>query len=85
MKLSVLMKKQLDWNRIFNSFSSFNENGVKEQKDGFIGMLFHISGASLLENMLPGKGVIKAGDGVIFAVKKQLEWYRIFISSTFFK
>ena len=48
-------------------------------------MLFAILGASLLENTLPDKGVIKAGDGVICAVKKQLEWYRIFNSMASFK
>ena len=85
MKSSVLLKKQLLWDMIFNSSSFFNESEVKIQKDGFLWMLFAILGASLLENTLPDKGVIKAGDGVICAVKKQLEWYRIFNSMASFK
>ena len=37
------------------------ENKTKEQKGGFLGMLFVTLGASLLGNMLTGKGVLKAG------------------------
>ena len=47
-------------------------------------MLFSTLGASLLGNLLPGKGVIKAGDGVVCAVKKQIEWDGIFNSYAFF-
>ena len=34
---------------------------TKEQKGGFLGMLFRTSGASLLGNVLSGKGIVKAG------------------------
>ena len=34
------------------------QNEVKEQKGGFLSMLLGILGASLLENILAGKGVI---------------------------
>ena len=37
------------------------ENETREQKGGFSGMLQGTLGASLLENMLTGKGIIKAG------------------------
>ena len=37
------------------------ENKTKEQKGGFLGMLFVTLGASLLGNMLTGKGVLIAG------------------------
>ena len=43
------------------------ENEVTEQKDRFFGLLFGTSGASLLGNMLAGKGVVRGGDGVIRA------------------
>ena len=43
----------------------------KEQKGGFVRMLWGTSGASLLGNLLTGKGTIKAGEG-------QLEQARIF-------
>ena len=37
------------------------ENEAKEQKGGFLSMLLGNLGASLLENMLVGKGVTRAG------------------------
>ena len=45
------------------------QNKTKEQKGGFLSMLLGTLGASLLGNILAGKGVIRAGDGVI--MKKQ--------------
>ena len=40
---------------------------VKEKKSGFLSMLLGTLGASLLRNMLAGKGVIRAGEGTIKA------------------
>ena len=39
------------------------QNEVKEQKGGFISMLLGTLGASLLGNLLTGKGVYRAGKG----------------------
>ena len=39
------------------------KNEAKEQKGGFLGMLLGTLGASLLGNMLPGQGIVKAGYG----------------------
>ena len=39
------------------------KNEAKEQKGGFLSVLLGILGASLLRNMLAGKGVIIAGEG----------------------
>ena len=36
---------------------------MKEQKGGFLSMLLGTLGASLLGNLLLGKGVVKAGSG----------------------
>ena len=41
------------------------KNEVKEQKGGFLGMLLGTLGASLLGNLLTGKGTISAGEGAI--------------------
>ena len=41
------------------------ENKANEQKEGFLGMLAAILGASLLGNFLAGKGVVRGVDGVI--------------------
>ena len=62
------------------------KNETKGQKEGFLGILLATLGASLLGNLLAGKGKIRAGEGTIRAgekvqlelVKKQLEQIRIF-------
>ena len=44
------------------------ENEVKEQKGGFfLGMLSTTLGVSLLGNMLAGEGLVRGGNGVIWA------------------
>ena len=43
------------------------KNEGKEQKGGFLGMLLGTLGASLLRNLLTGKGTIRAGKGTIRA------------------
>ena len=40
---------------------------ANKQKGGFLGMLLGTLGASLLENMLPDKGVMRPGEGTIRA------------------
>ena len=39
------------------------ENETKEQKEGFLRMLLGTLGASLLGNVLTGKGMVRAGYG----------------------
>ena len=39
------------------------KNETKEQKGGFLGMLLGTLGASLLRNILAGKGIARAGYG----------------------
>ena len=39
------------------------EHETKEQKGGFLSMLLGTLGASLLENLLTGKGIERAGSG----------------------
>ena len=38
------------------------KNEAKEQKGGFLGILLGTLGASLLENLLTGRGTIRAGE-----------------------
>ena len=38
-------------------------NEIKEQKGGFLSMLLGTPGATLLGNLLSGKGIVKAGSG----------------------
>ena len=46
------------------------QNKAKEQKGGFFSMPSVTLGASLLVNLLTGKGTIRAGKGTIRGVKK---------------
>ena len=39
------------------------KNETKEQKGGFLRMLLGTLGASLLENLSSGKGIVRAGSG----------------------
>ena len=39
------------------------KNETKEQKGGFLSMLLGTLGASLLRNLLSGKGIVRAGSG----------------------
>ena len=39
------------------------KNETKEQKGGFLSMLLGTLGASLLGNLLTGKGILRAGSG----------------------
>ena len=43
------------------------KNEAKEQKGGFLGMILGTLGASLLGNLLTGKGTIRAGGDTIRA------------------
>ena len=42
-------------------------NETKEQKEGFLSMLLGTLGASLLGNLLTGKGLMRGGDGIVRA------------------
>ena len=41
------------------------QNEIKEQKSGFLSILLGTLGASLLGNLLTGKGIHRAGEGII--------------------
>ena len=43
------------------------QNEVKEQKGAFLSMLLGTLGASLLGNILTGKGINRAGEGTVRA------------------
>ena len=52
--------------------SSIIKSEAKEQKLGFLRMLLGTLVASLLGNLLGGKGTIKAGEGTIRAVEDKI-------------
>ena len=41
------------------------ENEIKEQRGGFLSILLETLGASLLGNLLTGKGIMRAGEGSV--------------------
>ena len=50
-------------NILFKGVTEAIKNESKEQKGGFLSMLLRTLGASLLGNMLAGKGIVRAGFG----------------------
>ena len=52
---------------LFKGVSEKTKNEAKERKGGFLSMLLGTLGASLLGNMIAGKGVIRSGEGIIRA------------------
>ena len=58
-----IVKSLEDSGSLLAGVSETIKNEAKEQKGGFLSMLLGTLGASLLGNMLAGKGVISAGEG----------------------
>ena len=52
-----------DSNILLKGVTKTIKNETKEQKGGFLSMLLGTLGASLLENLLSGKGIVRAGSG----------------------
>ena len=50
---------------LLKGVSKTTENETKEQRGGFLSMLLGTLGASLLGNLLTGKGIVRAGDGIV--------------------
>ena len=65
-----IVKPLIESGLLIRGVSETIQNEVKEQKDGFLGMLLGTLGASLLGSLLPGKGTIRAGEGKIISGQK---------------
>ena len=52
-----------DSNILLKGVTKTNKNETKEQKGRFLSMLLSTLGASLLGNLLAGKGIVTAGSG----------------------
>ena len=52
-----------DSNILLKGVTKTIKNETKEQKGGFLGMFLGTLGASLLRNLLSGKGIVTAGSG----------------------
>ena len=58
-----IVKSLEDSGLLLEGVSETMKNEAKEQKGGFLCLLLGTLGASLLGNMLAGKGVLRAGEG----------------------
>ena len=65
--LLKIVKSLEDSGIVLDGITETVKNEAKEQKGGFLSMLLGTLGASLLANMLAGRGVIRAGEGTIRA------------------
>ena len=61
------VKSLEDSGLLIKGVSETFQNEVKEQKGGFLRMLLGTLNARLLGNMLTGKGMNRAGEGIIRA------------------
>ena len=61
--LIKIVKSLKDSRLLLKGFTESVQNEVKEQKGRFLGMLLGILGASLLGNLLTGKGAIATSHG----------------------
>ena len=52
-----------DSNILLKGVTNTIKKGTKEQKRGFLSMFLGTLGASLLGNLLAGKGIVRAGSG----------------------
>ena len=64
-----IVKYLEDSDLLLKGVSETIQNEAKEQKEGFLSMLLGTLRASLLGNILEGKGVIRAGDDGIAKTK----------------
>ena len=62
--LIKIVKSPEDSGLLLKGITESVQNEIKEQKGGFLSMLLGILGASLLGNLLTGKGVNKKGKGI---------------------
>ena len=79
-----VVKSLEDSGLLLKGFCEAIQNEVKKQKGGFLSILLGTSGASLLGNILAGKGMNKAGEGFLTAgygssIKNKVFEYRLIL------
>ena len=62
--LIKIVKSLEDSGLLLKGVTETVQNEIKEQKGGFLSMLLGTLGASLLGNLLTGKGINKKGKGI---------------------
>ena len=67
----IISNEEMEDMKIVKSLSKTTQNEAKEQKGGFLGILLGTLSAGLIGNMLAGKGINRAGDGIIISSKNK--------------
>ena len=62
-----IIKALEDSNILLKGVTKVIKNETKKQKGGFLSMLLGTLGASLLGNLLSGKGTVRTGEGIVRA------------------
>ena len=65
--LIKIVKSLEDSGLLLKGVTESVQNEIKEQKGGFLSMLLGTLGASLLENLLAGKGISRTREGIVRA------------------
>ena len=65
--ITKVVKSLEDSGLLLKGVSETVQYEAKEQKSGFLNMLLGTLGASLLGNILAGKGINRAGEGIVRA------------------
>ena len=69
-----IVKSLEDSGLLLKGITESVQNETKEQKGGFLSMLLGTLGASLLGNLLIGKGMHRAGEGIVKAGKGNMDF-----------
>ena len=72
--LIKIIKSLEDSGLLLKGITESVQNEIKEQKGGFLSMLLGTLGASLLGNLLTGKGIHRAGEGIVRAVEGNMDF-----------
>ena len=73
-EIMKIVKYLEDSDLLLKGVSETIQNEAKEQKAGFLSMLLGTLGASLLRNMITGKGIIIAGYSSKYLQSKKEKW-----------
>ena len=65
-----IVKSLEDSDLLLKGVSETIQNETKEEKRGFLSMLLGMMGASLSGNTLAGKGINRAGEGIVRATSE---------------
>ena len=72
--LIKIVKPLEDSGSLLKGVTESVQNEVKEQRGGFLSMLLGTLGASLLGNLLTGKGIYRAGERIVRAGEGNMDF-----------